>query len=114
MVRVTSCVDNKVYNAILNRRGRLDVRCASSYANVQVNGFKTFMLSCYVWASNPRAGTRGGRIDGMDICVEREYVPNYTSEADQAQRLEFMVTIAATHLGTDFEHRLPISTRKPK
>lgn len=110
----TGALDPRKYVAALNRRGKLDVRCAASYNALEVNGFKTFMLSVYILASHVNAGKRGGEIHDADICVERQYVPNYMSRADQAQRLEFMATIAATRIGMDFEHRLPISTRTPK
>lgn len=106
-------LDGLSYVATLNRRDKLDVRCAAAYVVAPGSGSQ-IMLSVYVFAALVGSGKRGGVIRNADICVAREYVPNYTSHEEQARRLEFMVTIAATHLGTDFEHRLPISTRKPK
>ena len=106
-------LDGRSYVAALNRRGKLDVRCAASYI-ASPGKDSQFMLSVYVSAAYVNAGKRGGEIRIMDVCVAREYAPTYTPHEEQARRLEFMATIAATRLGTDFEHRLPISTRPPK
>jgi hypothetical protein len=112
--RFQGTLDGRWYTPALNRRGKLDVRCASAYTPRSKEGLKQLMLSCYISAAHVNAGKRGGNVHNADICVERTFVPEYTSEEAQARRLEFMATIAATRIGVDFEHRLPVSTRTPK
>lgn len=116
VTRIECCLDNRVHYAELNRRGKLDVRCAASYAVLRSTARKTIMLSCYVSATNPRARHFGSKTipAATDVCVAREYIPDYTPETEQERRLEFMATIVATRVGVDFEHRLPISTRKAR
>lgn len=109
----TGALDSRTYVATLNRRGKLDVRCAAAY-QTGPHDTRRLTLSAYVSAAGVNAGKRGGAVRNAGICVEREFVVSHTSEEEQARRLEFMATIAATRIGTDFEHRLPISTRKPK
>ena len=99
----------KKYRAKLTRDDKLDIRCAGAYTGTRI------MLSVYVMclaSIKPRSAETAGRL--TEICVWRKEVPNWTSHEEQRKLLDFHATAAATKIGCDFEHRLPISTRPPK
>ena len=102
--------EGRKYLPVLTRDGKLDARAMVAYGPA---GRNEFMLTVYLLCTYEGAGTRGGTaIQNFDIPVYRERVPNVTTDAEQAQRLEFMLNIAAVQQDCDYKLRLPISTKK--
>lgn len=98
------------YLPVLTRDGRLDARAMVAYGAV---GRNEFVLTVYLLCKYEGAGTRGGTaIQNFDIPVYRERVSNVATDAEQSQRLEFMLNIVAVQRDCDYKLRLPISTKK--
>lgn len=101
----------KQYAPVHTRKGKLNFRAAVAYGR---RGFDEFRLSVYCLCISKGAGSRGGKTDDLhaDVLLDREIVPNWTSEEEQRRKLEVMLLLWATRLENDYELRLPIATKK--
>lgn len=98
------------YLPILTRNKLLDARAMVSYGPA---GSGRFTLTVYLLCKYEGAGSRGGtQVQHFDIPAYREHVDNCISEAEQEQRLEFMLNIVAVRQDCDYQLRLGISTKK--
>lgn len=98
------------YIPVLTRSGKLDVRAMVAYGE---KGKEQFMLTVYCMAR--KAASRAKNPPNYDVQLNRDIVPNWTSEAEQLAKLTFALDIWATRLECDYKLRLPIETKpQPK